>query len=133
MNICQAILTSLGGQLRKLVLRHSREAIIDLDHLVHCKKLEELCIWNCKGIVKTGVKTLSLQAKEFLPRLKKLSTSCCLRQGSRLFEVERPALSNVDLQCSHFGISSATDCNLCDLPQLWPNLKELNLGESKPF
>lgn len=30
----------------------------------------------------------------------------------------------------HFGITVASDCSLCDPPQLWPNLKELNLGES---
>ena len=65
-------------------------------------------------------------SNQFLPNLKKLETlGTCLGQWSRLFECHRPLMTDVTLNCFHFGLPTLSRFNWSDIPELWPNLRQL--------
>lgn len=94
--------------------------------LLPCSQLEELEIGKDCQMVMTP--TALEPGDVFLPNLKNLRvTSCCLGQGSSLFETARPLLNRVELNCVHFDIQEVGDQRWEDLPDLWPNLEYLTL------
>ena len=95
-------------------------------------QLEELIIGRWCS-TKESLKPI--QAETFLPRLKKLKTvSCLLSQASRLlFECKRPSLIELQLHCSHIGVSDAgSNFTWDDVPNLWPNLVQLSISSPNP-
>ena len=103
-----------------------------------CPRLEELVIrdsirneeegeWNKSFVVPTEA-----VGPDFLPHLKTLQVACCLGQFGRIFETAvRPALTNLQINCSHFGVAGASDFKWIDAPRLWPNLQDLKLNYSQ--
>ena len=69
-------------------------------------------------------------SNQFLPNLKKLETlGTCLGQWSRLFECHRPLMTDVTLNCFHFGLPTLSRFNWSDIPELWPNLRQLKFSD----
>ena len=124
----QAMLsTSIGCRLTKLNFSAAEyfHQYIDLAHLLPCVSLQELRIGaHCTAslsVVSAGVGLL-------LPSLKKLVTGCCLGEWSCLFERQRPALTCVNVSCSHIGIPEVSDYDWNDIPSLWPGLEQLHIN-----
>jgi hypothetical protein len=116
---CEAVAAGLGAQLLSVIWNNCN----DLSLLAPCTRLEELEIRS----VDEETMTHYLNG-EFLPNLRKLSTyHCCLRQFGRTFETVRPSLTEVRLDCAHFGCDQQVSvCNWEDLPRLWPNLEHFS-------
>ena len=69
---------------------------------------------------------------DFLPNLQTLDITSCLGQWSRLFETTtRPALTNLNLYCSHIGVKEASDYQWTDAFKLWPNMRHMDINFAK--
>jgi hypothetical protein len=99
---------------------------IDLvDDLAPCTQLKELELHNC------GFKSTSTPIQShtpFLPTLKKLVISSCLRLSSdRVFQIAIPSLIELHLNCAHFGLLFANDLSWDVLSRRYPNLQVLSI------
>ena len=119
----RAVLASLGDQLLSVKYHHCKS--IDLAELVPCIGLRVLEIES--GDVKPTSSTTLIDADTFLPQLRKFSVDLCLGQETRLFENYRPTLVDLAIRCVHLGISGASESSWDDVPQLWPQLRSLDL------
>lgn len=119
-----AVLANLGGQLLALKLIH----IDDFDlvsEMAPCTQLQELDMYSCKF---NTTPDPILNDSPFLPNLKKLIISCCLQLSSdRMFEMAIPSLTELHLNCAHFGLPFASDLNWDVLPRLYPKLQVISI------
>lgn len=81
-----------------------------------------------------AVPNLEIVIEPFLPQLEKLYCFVtCLGEWSRLFELPRPALTEVAFHCAHFADSTGSPVNFWhELPNIWPNLVDLSVYSSCP-
>jgi len=119
-----AILASLGGQL--LALKLIRIDDFDLvSEMAPCTQLQELDMYSC------NINTMPdpiLNDSPFLPNLKKLIISDCLLLSlDRMFEMAIPSLTELHLNCAHFGLPFASDLNWDVLPRLYPKLQVISI------
>ena len=119
----RAVIASLGGQL--LSVKYKYCSGLDWAEMVSCNRLQELEIESCTDDKPTS--SMPINAKTFLPRLRKFIIDVCLGEWSRLFETSRPTMKDLSINCVHFGIAGASDKNWDDVPCLWPKLEELRL------
>ena len=102
----------------------------DLAILAPCTKLEELEIRDGEG------DPTPVEPEYFLPNLKKLVVDRCLGDFSRAFESARPTLTEVHLNCCHFGLAcysgsgpSGDEWELVskeweEVANMWPNIED---------
>ena len=118
-----AVLSNIGLQLLQLELQDCQH--VDLSTLESMTQLEVLVI----GRGCTIKAPQSLHGENFLPNLKKLSSTCCLGTDTSylLLEFKRPALIDLNLSCYHILNYGSTGSNWKDVPTRWPNLHQLSL------
>ena len=128
---CKAIVASLGSQLLSI---NWKDKVDDVDFalLGPCTQLEELEIHATVNCSRLNNKFIVIE--DFLPKLKKLVSECCLVTYMLAFESVRPTLTEVRLNCAHFGACYDDDdddahplCEWEDVPNRWPNLENFSL------
>ena len=122
----QTFLSILGHQMQSLSFIYSEEIDI-LMELEHCKRLRSLTLWSGSQLLSIELTDLP-SADAFLPHLRKLATRFCLGGCSHLFENHRPSLKQLNLNCLHFGVPTASDLNWSQVPKMWPNLVILDIA-----
>ena len=123
----RAVLSILGHQLQGLSLCETTNIDV-IAELEPCHQLEELEIsYGCNLLPPPHVAVDFPSAGTFLPHLKTLKINCCIGPWSPLFERERPLLTKLELHCSHIGMTPRSKFNWIDVPNLWPNLREMTL------
>ena len=118
----EAVLSSLGGQLTDLSFWDCPDLLPS--QLTPCIGLEKLDVSGCTlPLLSHSIEDITL------PNLKQLTCYTCPAESSRLLEMMSiPSLTQLHLECAHFGIAGASNFNWEDVPRLYPNLKEFKLS-----
>ena len=97
-----------------------------LTELLPCKQLQELKV----GFSDFKQLPMAIEGSEsLLSTLKILKTTSCIPQLSRLFDLAIPSLTELHLNCSHFGLPGAGNLSWYELPRLYPNLQVFSLRQ----
>ena len=120
-----AILTSFGPQLLSLDLGKCFDFDF-IDELKPCTQLRELekgeSTFQPISIENNNANAMIFQSR------KKISIHKCVELKDFL-GMTMPSLTELVLNCAHYGISSASDWKWKDLPRLYPRLKELTIRQ----
>ena len=92
------------------------------------KQLQSVHFEDCKDIILADLAVMT-QLEELI-----IGRCCLLTQASRLlFECKRPSLIELQLHCSHIGVSDAgSNFTWDDVPNLWHNLVQLSISSPNP-
>ena len=121
------IMKSFGSQLKKLKFGRGSNQV-DLLQLVLCPQLEDFVVGNHCGICYPSPVLLNAVKLTYLENLVKMKFLSCVGPRICIIELANPSLTHLQLNCCHFDVpNSQCQSTWLDVPDLWPNLRELSL------